>query len=301
MCTTTADAHIDVHHLRGCAPVAARGGRDSVGVEESRRIKPRSGDDDNDGVEVHAPERREAAADRRARARPTTAAPAAVLAVVVVLATALAGPWTMRHRHVPPLPLPSFDIPTEDAGGGSGGGEQQAPEPPPEWLVVGVRVLLALVAIALLMLIGRAVARRLPTWWHAVAGSDEDGGPVDTAGGVDPGLDAGAVLVLEEAVAEADRALLAAQDPGDAVVAAWMALEEAAAGIGLDRDPAQTTSEFALALLDRTSADPGAARRLLALYHAARFSEHRVSDGDVAGARAALGVLRNALRDRGAR
>ena len=62
--------------------------------------------------------------------------------------------------------------------------------------------------------------------------------------------------------------------PGDAVIAAWVALEASAERSGLVRDRAQTATEFTVEVLDATRADPGATRALLDLYLAARYSEH---------------------------
>ncbi|MBE9926581.1 DUF4129 domain-containing protein [Cellulosimicrobium cellulans] len=77
-------------------------------------------------------------------------------------------------------------------------------------------------------------------------------------------------------------------DPHDAVVAAWVALERAAARVGTRRDPAQTPTEFTTAVLSRTPADPHAVTTLRRLYHRARFSESTLGTTDLDAARHAL-------------
>ena len=70
--------------------------------------------------------------------------------------------------------------------------------------------------------------------------------------------------------------------PGDAVIAAWVALESSAEKTGIHRDRAQTATEFTIEVLRSTHADPRAAQTLLDLYLAARYSEHRLTPQDVA-------------------
>ncbi|MCR1982156.1 DUF4129 domain-containing protein [Cellulosimicrobium cellulans] len=77
-------------------------------------------------------------------------------------------------------------------------------------------------------------------------------------------------------------------DPHDAVVAAWVALERAAARAGTRRDPAQTPTEFTTAVLTSTPADPHAVATLRRLYHHARFGEHTLGTADLDAARHAL-------------
>ena len=79
--------------------------------------------------------------------------------------------------------------------------------------------------------------------------------------------------------------------PSDAVVAAWLQLEEAAAESGLVRPPAQTPAEFTVTVLAATRADERATLELLELYHRARFSRHPVGPPEVAAAADCLGRI----------
>jgi len=85
-------------------------------------------------------------------------------------------------------------------------------------------------------------------------------------------------------------------DPGDAVVAAWLLLEEATAGAGLTRRPHQTPTEFTTAVLTGLDVDATALHRLRTLYQRARFSSRPVTEDDVDAARVALDRLVADLR-----
>jgi hypothetical protein len=77
--------------------------------------------------------------------------------------------------------------------------------------------------------------------------------------------------------------------PSDAVIAAWVQLEEAAAASGTERAPHQTPSEFTETVLCQHNADAEALEDLRRLYHRARFGKpETVTPEDVTAARAAL-------------
>ena len=99
------------------------------------------------------------------------------------------------------------------------------------------------------------------------------------------------VPVLRRGVAAAQRHLDEIADPNNAIVAAWLALEAAAATSGVRRQPAETPTEFTLDVLASTAADPRATRELLGLYHRARFSAAGVTREDVAAASRCLVAL----------
>ena len=219
-----------------------------------------------------------------------------VLVGVVVLVTALVGPLAPRWHNAPnwldldvsPPTMTPEPQPTELSDATTG-----EPHLGPAWVGQAAKwvAIAALVAAALLLL--RWVYRLVRDRWLAI----DRGGAGGEAGGTETldELDDVTQAALQEGVARAGRALRDELPPGDAVIAAWLALEHAAGTGGVVRDPAQTATEFTLALLDRTAADPAATRTLLGLYHRARFSDHAVSTDDVVAARAALGVLAAAL------
>jgi hypothetical protein len=220
-----------------------------------------------------------------------------VLVAAVVVLAALAGPFAARFHEPPAWTQWQGQLPTDQPTL-----QPMASAPPlaqsePADLH-GLGRVLAWLGIALLVALAAFLVRRavlaLLERWRAI---DRGRRAAAASGGAvtDDELDEAARAALDEGVAQAGRALRDDLPPGDAVVAAWLALEHAAQRCGVERDPAQTASEFTVALLDRTPADPRAARTLLRLYHAARFSDHVVGPADVAAARVALATLATAL------
>ena len=98
-----------------------------------------------------------------------------------------------------------------------------------------------------------------------------------------PALRTGIELALE--------ALYEQRDPTDAVVRAWLGLQDAAEESGIVRRPAETPTEFTSRIMSRSLADDRAIRTLLRLYLRTRFSDHPVTSDDVADVRAALQEL----------
>ena len=91
---------------------------------------------------------------------------------------------------------------------------------------------------------------------------------------------------------------LAAMETGtatDAVIACWVALEDAAASAGVARQPAETPSEFTVRVLAVGGISAPELTRLAGLYREARYSSHGSSEEARAEARAALIRLRDEL------
>jgi hypothetical protein len=81
------------------------------------------------------------------------------------------------------------------------------------------------------------------------------------------------------------------REPADAVVRAWLGLQETAEESGIVRRPSETPTEFTSRILSRAFADDRALRTLLRLYLRTRFGDHPVTDQDVAAVREALAQL----------
>ncbi len=81
------------------------------------------------------------------------------------------------------------------------------------------------------------------------------------------------------------------RDPADAIVRAWLGLQETAEESGIVRQPAETPTEFTSRILSRAFADDRAIRTLLRLYLRTRFGDHPVTTEDVAAVREALQEL----------
>lgn len=74
----------------------------------------------------------------------------------------------------------------------------------------------------------------------------------------------------------------------DAIIAAWVGLEESATDAGLTRGVSETPSEFALRIITRRSGISDAARDLLRLYERVRFGGYVAEEHDRDAARTAL-------------
>jgi Domain of unknown function (DUF4129) len=213
-----------------------------------------------------------------------------VLASLCVVVAAQAGPWRPTQRGVELPPELTAATPAPDVVPDTG--PEQAPdlavleEPPPDLTWVRRAVVVALAAVLLVLLVRWALRRQLPA---RPPPSDPLPARAPVAG---PGADREPDLrVLTEGARDAVRHLTAAASPADAVIAAWVALEDAAARSGVTRERSSTATEFALDVLDRTAADPAAARILLALYLRARFDDQPLLGEDVDAAARAAGAL----------
>ncbi len=104
-----------------------------------------------------------------------------------------------------------------------------------------------------------------------------------------------AAAIVEDA--REQEALLRDGEPRNAIVAAWSRFEVQGARAGSPRREWETSSEYALRILDLVEADSGAVHRLATLYREARFSEHPITEqhredalGALEGIRRSLGV-----------
>ncbi|WP_309133665.1 DUF4129 domain-containing protein [Cellulomonas sp.] len=213
---------------------------------------------------------------------------AAVLVVLAVVAAALAGPVRLTADERAPLDMPTFTAPPQMTPPPVPDRPAEEPPAPPRWLGPVVGSLVTLVVLAVLALAARWLLRRYRPPDRGPGDDDLDGAAADLD-------ETHVVAAMRAGVASAERALEDDVPPGDAVVAAWVAVEDAAASTGVVRDRAQTATEFTLEVLDRTRADPVATRALLDLYLTARFSAHAVTPADVVRARELLAAVGEGL------
>jgi Na+-transporting methylmalonyl-CoA/oxaloacetate decarboxylase gamma subunit len=146
------------------------------------------------------------------------------------------------------------------------------------------------ILIAVLVAVAVFVARRMPRGFLSRQRRNVVGGHLDE---IPDHVDE-----LREAVKTATSALEAQHASGtDAVIEAWLRLEDAAEASGAPRQRAQTPSEFTTGLLRRYHADETATMRLRDLYHRARFAtDPSISAADVEAARTALTTILDTLR-----
>jgi flagellar basal body-associated protein FliL len=150
----------------------------------------------------------------------------------------------------------------------------------PSWVIV---IAVVLVAIALIALVWRWWrGRRLPSApQHAGASVQTTQQVVAAEPEPEPEkLLTGIELALE--VLDEER------EPADAIVRAWLGLQETAEESGIVRRPAETPTEFTSRILSGAFADDRALRTLLRLYLRTRFGDHPVTATDVAEVRDAL-------------
>lgn len=210
----------------------------------------------------------------------------ALAAVLVVLAAAAQGLTTPsgRRSSLPgvtmPTPTPTQTPPPLEV----------LPEAPPQdlpgWLGPALAVAGALAVLVVVVLVV-VLARRL---WQRRSSRAEALEPLDEAAGDATG--ALAAPVVRRGIARSLDLLDDPRDLDDAVVRAWLGLEETAEDAGVARAPSETPTEFTTRLLARVPADRAAVDVLRSLYSRARFGGRAGQQGDDAErARAALRAL----------
>jgi Domain of unknown function (DUF4129) len=197
-------------------------------------------------------------------------------------ATLLLGAWVsgsgpvgvFRPQHLSggESSAPGKDFgPTENRAGGAETGHAGTTAPHETLAAAitwGMRVLIALVVIAVLVVLARAVLDWLAQ--RRLVIEDEVG-----------------VQLLPEELLEQTREseqLLSRGTPANAVVAAWVRLEEAVRGAGLRDDDSRTSTELVTSVIRGLGVRQAPLDQLAALYREARFSRHPV--GEDARARA---------------
>jgi len=152
--------------------------------------------------------------------------------------------------------------------------------PSPLWGLL-VQVVIALVAIGVLAVLAQvviAVLRRPKVLRHEEPVFEAPDVPEELLAGARAGID-----------------LLLSGEPRNAIVAAWLSLETAAAATGLPRDPAETSTEYTARVIGTWAVDRDRLADLAALYREARFSVHDLGEDHRDRAVADLRVLHSDL------
>jgi hypothetical protein len=121
-------------------------------------------------------------------------------------------------------------------------------------------------------------------------GSAVEVGEASTAG--EEAVDAG---TIRTAAASAQEEIDAHRDPGDAIVAAWVQLEEASARAGRARVPSETPGSSPADPAPEAGLD-GELETLLGLYESVRFGGERPDEAARATARRCLATIEEAWR-----
>jgi hypothetical protein len=200
------------------------------------------------------------------------------LLCVLVAWAALIGPQQVFEGPGPTPSTVTTTPPSEEPSGQAqetrGSIEQRDPGPLVRVLLTTVGLVVQVAALAGMLLVAFLVLRRARTAWQLRRPRGQV--PADVA------FD---VLEMPRKVADAMREdaaeqarVLADGEPRDAIVACWHRFELQADRAGLAREPWETSSEFALRMLDLVDADRGAVSRLATLYREARFSGHLLGE-----------------------
>jgi hypothetical protein len=181
--------------------------------------------------------------------------------------------------------------PGEDFGPGSGApptgdGLKRADVPQSDPTVVGaVELVMKLVLVVVVVIVLVAIGRALLDRWRARRVSEPSAvAAVDVV-----------PEVLLEAALEGERQL-ARGTPANAVIAAWVALEDAVRSAGVRDDDSRTASELVTAVLRSHRVDRAPLDALAGLYREARFSRHPIAEEQRTLAREALLQVQADLR-----
>lgn len=228
--------------------------------------------------------------DARRRA-PVAVVTAAALGIVIAVAAALAGPlrfggprWVpggLPTRKPVSITRPPVSIPTQT----------------PTTSTAGHLTNLTWVAVLLAVLASAFVVFLVVRWLLRRRRDRAQGAPGELQGVGDPGILPAEPSVetgmqyLRRGLQRALDALDAGRVPSDAIVEAWLGLQEAAEDAGFQRQSAETPTEFTTRILRQVDVDPAALATLRRLYLAVRFGDREATPTDVDAARAALRVL----------
>lgn len=218
------------------------------------------------------------------------------LFIVVMIAAAVQGRPTFRPAE--PIPAGTAEPLSTMDPGGTGLPEPVEVDPASaavaQALTVILLVLVAAGVMALLVIAARAVLRA----WRARPLHRRDGAMVASeveqiesapaadavAGAMRRGI-AGALATIDERVSASD-----------AIIAAWIGLEESAAEAGVRRAASETPAEFVVRIITLRPGVADDTAALLRLYESVRFGTRLADEGDRESARRALLRVEEAWR-----
>ncbi len=227
---------------------------------------------------------------------PGVLAPVAVLVVLLVLvAAATSGPVdVLGHptRTVHPVAQPSAS-PSASAAPTAAADPLARYRHPRSHALAGVG---DLISWAFFLAVVAAVLAGLVWLWRHRWRRPPPAAQLD----VEPLPDVAALAESLRRDAAAQTAMLERGDPRDGIVRCWLRLEEMVADAGLVRQPAETSTEYAVRVLHVLDLDPRTVGGLAALFREARFSRHRLDEGARERARGLLDRLHDELGATGA-
>lgn len=217
-----------------------------------------------------------------------------VLFTVAILSASLAGFPTFSPPDVDAKPLPIPEV------------QQTATLPPrpaqqnqdsSQWLLIVLATIVMLIAMAVLVAAVIWLIRVLLRYWRNRRTRLQPG--IVTDADVDVEMIDEEVLdapTMRRGIAAARAVITSHPEAGDAIVAAWIGLEETAADSGVGRGISETPAEFTLRILLRRPGIEQPARLLLRLYESVRFGGHTADEAERAEAAAALDAIEEGWR-----
>jgi len=187
--------------------------------------------------------------------------------------------WNVPDWYFTPGAMPSIDM--GDVAAMPGLPDEPKPSSP-IWAIIALVLGIAVAAVILFFII-----RYLIRLFKGVFATRIEKVPARDMIGTGAAM-AGAPLTPEQvrdAVAEALQQLDSAATPTDAIILAWLALEDAAHRFGVTRDPSQTPTEFTSNLLAKSAVPTDDLVGLRTVYLRARFSKWTATGQDVQDSR----------------
>ena len=216
------------------------------------------------------------------------------LFLIAMLAAAVAGTPTFAPTGPTPdpNPLPSVQQtlpPIQD-------GDAKVHEGDDTFLIILGILLLALLAAAVVTALV-LIIRALLVSWRERPLRRREGGNADTEGLAGVVADAAPdAPTMRRGIRAARAAIDEHPSPTDAIIAAWIGLEQTAADSGVGRGISETPAEFTLRMLLRRPGIDHATRELLRLYEAVRFGGHAADETKRAAAARALAEIEQGWR-----
>lgn len=233
-------------------------------------------------------------ADPRHRTFPIPGALAIVVLVAVLLMAIASLQGVPRFGDIGlgrPMPQPASSAGPQASGAPI---PQELPENPVFAAIASAIAIL--VGLAGLAVLGWLLWRAIRALWSARPLSRRAGGVVglgQSTTAADEAVDAG---TIRDAAADAQDVIATHRDPGDAIIAAWVSLEEASARAGRGRAGSETPGEFTIRILSRRPGLEADLRTLLGLYESVRFGGSPADEGARGEARRCLTAIEEGWR-----
>lgn len=214
--------------------------------------------------------------------------------VIMMIAAAVQGTPKIRPFDTQPVndSLPAVPLPSSTPSG------TPTPQPVNDVVSAVVGIVLLILGALILIALGILLARALVRAWlnRPLARRSGDEIAYELSDQDAPQDDDASAPVIRRGIEGALRAIEERAEATDAIIAAWVGLEESASDANLTRGVSETPSEFTLRIITRRAGIGAAAQQLLALYERVRFGGHVADEEDRVAARTALRAIEEGWR-----